>query len=61
MDLPIGKALALKNTAEAVAWAEGFENPEEKPAAQHTLYEATLGAIARVEGAPGDFRCAVGR
>jgi hypothetical protein len=52
----IGKALAQKNSAEAIAWADGLQNPEEKEAAHRSIYEATprgIGAaISMQDGFP---------
>ncbi len=48
----IGKALALKNSAEAVAWADHLQNPEEKSVAQSSIYDATprgIGAAISME------------
>jgi hypothetical protein len=46
----IGKALALQNTAEAVAWADGLQNPEEKEAAHRSIYESTPRGIGAAIG-----------
>ncbi len=46
----IGKALALKNTAEAVAWAEGLQNPEERQTAHRSIYEAAPRGIGAAIG-----------
>jgi hypothetical protein len=52
----IGKALALKNSAEAIAWADGLQNLQEKEAAHRSIYEATprgIGAaISMQDGFP---------
>jgi C-terminal processing protease CtpA/Prc len=51
----IGRALALKNSAEAVAWADGLQNPEEKEAAHRSIYEATPRGIGAVIGLQNGF------
>ncbi len=51
----IGKALALKNTAEAVAWAEELRDPEEKQAANRSIYEAAPRGIGAAIGLENGF------
>ena len=48
----IGKVLAQKNTDDAVAWANGFENAADRQEAQRAIYEGAprgIGAVLKVE------------
>jgi hypothetical protein len=48
----IGKVLAQRNTDDAVAWANGFDDPGERQEANRAIYEAAprgIGAVLRVE------------
>ncbi len=51
----IGRALALRNTRDAVTWADGLQNPEEKAAAQRSIYEATPRGIGAAIGLENGF------
>ena len=51
----IGRALALQNTAEAVAWADGLQNPEEQSAAPRSIFEATTRGIGAAIGVENGF------
>ncbi len=51
----IGRALALNNTAAAVAWADGLLNPEEREAAHRSIYEATPRGIGAAIGLENGF------
>jgi len=51
----LGRALALQNTAQAVAWAEGLLNPEENEAAHRSIYQATPRGIGAAIGLENGF------
>jgi hypothetical protein len=48
----IGKVLAAKNTDDAVAWANAFDNPRDREEAHRAIYEAAprgIGAMLKVQ------------